>query len=153
MTARILALPAILISMFAVAGCFGPSEPEQAPPPRAKRTTAELLVGTWEMIESDPSVSADGSSTIECTADGRWSSRTIAEAGDEPQLASGTYVLEGDIIRMTLLSANKLRGNDRLGKSWERLIESISETERVSLGPPSSEGKRTRAVYRRVTPK
>lgn len=125
----------------------------ERPQPELKPKTAELLVGTWERIESDPPVSADGSSVIEFTADGKWFARTISEAGDEPQLSSGTYVLEGDTIRMTLLSANKLWGPDRLGNSWERQIESISEKELVTRGAPDPAGQRTRAVSRRVAPK
>lgn len=146
MTARLLVLPAIMVALFAVAPSPVRSELPEAPAPREKKTHAELLVGKWRLAKVDKElIGPQTILTAEFTRDGKF----IFEATDptvRPQRSTGTYTLNGNTIRLTTQTDT----NGPAGKSWDVLIEVLTETERITIaGPPNA---RQRSVFKRVEP-
>jgi hypothetical protein len=147
MTARLLILPEFIVALSAFAPSPARSELPEAPAPRVKKTTAELLVGKWSLVKVDKEViGPQVNITAEFTMDGKF----IFEATD-PTVArerrTGTYTLNGNIIRLTTQTDT----NGPAGKSWDVLIENLSESERITIaGPPNA---RQRSVFKRIEPK
>ena len=104
---RVLLLPA-LISLLVASGCFAPGdgpkpdELPQAPPPREKKTTAELLVGTWKFVKQTPNHTVPGwQATFEFKPDGTvtlWKDCPV----DGDSLERGTYRVVDDSLRMAM---------------------------------------------------
>ena len=152
MTTRLLARPVVFAALF-VLGCYGPTETPKAedtpvaeekvnlpvaPVPKPKKTSAELLVGTWKLIKVDDKLEP-AHVFAEFKKDGQFTFR----ATDPPQTRTGTYQLTGNTLHLTA-NAN----GDRPGKSWDVVIEVVTETELVTVaGPPDA---RQRSVSKRV---
>jgi uncharacterized protein (TIGR03066 family) len=141
MTTRLLALPAILVALFAVSGCNGTSETPQAPEPRSKgeKTKAELLVGTWKLVKRTPPNSKGSQMTFEYTKNGEvtlWKDNPL----DGREIQMGTYRLEGDTLSLMM---------DADPKERNVTIDSITEDRLVTSGfsgstPISHEYERVR---------
>jgi hypothetical protein len=152
-TTRLLALPLVPAVLFAGLACSGPEttpaadETPQAPPPRTKKTTtAELLVGTWKMEKSSHLKLGPGTDwRIEFTADGRYFASAL-EPDHGLQKKSGTYTLNGRVIRLTDGADTESPGETR-----DSTIEALSEDELILLAGPAHD--RQRSEHRRLKPK
>jgi uncharacterized protein (TIGR03066 family) len=148
MTARILALPAILVALFAISWSPARDDLPQAPAPRPKadgkpKPWSELLVGTWKMVKSRNMQLAPGvDAQIEFTKDGKFVIR-VCDPKNGDSLKTGTYTLNGNTIRLT-------RRADEEGpeKSWEITIESLSADELKTAAGPAKE--RELSVFKRL---
>ena len=141
MTVRLLLLPILLIALFAMTSSPARSELPQAPAPRAKKTTAELLTGTWKEIKF-MNKKPLGENLLGFTADGRYLARlTSPRLG--LRITTGSYTLNGKAIRLTS-DANQAGPS----RSWDVVIEAISPEELTLVaGPPDD---RQRSVLKRV---
>ena len=123
MNTRCFLLPAIIVALFAVSWSPAGDLP-QAPPPHAKKTTAELLVGKWKVISVDGSAIAEGHEyTSEFTADGKYIYRV--EKSRDPVLPpprTGTYRLDANMISLETGPTSETRAI-----SWKVMIKSITE--------------------------
>jgi hypothetical protein len=141
LTARLLALPSILVALFAVAPSPVRSELPEAPPPRVKKTTAELLVGKWKATKLwDMQVPPELEIIREFTPDGKYHTRRIDPK--KVHISNGTYVLIGETLRLI---------NDveiPQGKSRDVIIESLTGQELVVLY--ISGNYRERNTYKRL---
>ena len=101
MNARCFLLPVILVALFAVS--WSPAdELPKAPPPHAKKTTAELLVGTWKVVKMDgKETPKDWIDEDTFFADGKWRTRFIEPVQPEV-MRFGTYKLDGNTIRLDI---------------------------------------------------
>lgn len=146
MTTRYLLLSLCLVPLCLALGCSGYSEPPkeevrapaekpragqlpQAPMPRAKKTTAELLVGTWRMMKSDgetlqPLVVL---LTAEFTPDGRFTFWHVGLLDKRVETKRGSYTLKGQTITLTSEASA-----DDPEKTWEVKIERLTETELIT---------------------
>src|SRR5262245_23147359 len=104
MTAKLFALQAILVAPFAVTPSPVRSELPEAPPPRMKKTTAELLVGTWKRVAQQnlPALPPDWDLTIEYTKDGRVVMMAKVPMGEVPPLQTGTFRLDGKTLERAM---------------------------------------------------
>lgn len=129
MTTRALLLPALFVALFAASYSPVRSELPQAPAPGVKKSTAELLVGTWKQVKfmNKPPL---GENLMGFTADGKYFARLTS-----PRLAvritTGSYSLIGKSIRLTS-DAN----DEGPSKSWDVVIEAISAEELTVVAGP-----------------
>jgi uncharacterized protein (TIGR03066 family) len=111
----------IIVALFAIS--WSPAgDPPQAPPPHVKKTTAELLVGTWQLTQIDkrrPSETA----TIEFTQDGKVVTRVVGPT-IPTQKRTGTYTLHQNSLRLAIEATT-----DEPGENEDLMIESLTETE------------------------
>jgi|GEM_PF-3372567 len=85
--------------LFGTVAC---SSSEPAPAEQPAKTTAERLVGTWELVSYDgKSLEEQGleSLSMTFTADGHWTQEAVA--GGEPDAKTADYVLEGNTVTLT----------------------------------------------------
>lgn len=78
------------------------SEPTPAEEPAEERTTAERLVGSWEVVSFDgKELTEQGleSLTMTFTADGHWTQEAVASG--EPDSKRADYVVEGNTVTLT----------------------------------------------------
>jgi uncharacterized protein (TIGR03066 family) len=118
-----------------------PEQPDE-PPPKEK-TTAELLVGTWELVRVDSEIVSPQSTIVaKFSRDGRFTFQATGE-GVPHQPRTGTYELDGHTIRF-----NADADADGSGKRWDVVIELLTETELVTVaGSPEN---RQRSICKRV---
>jgi hypothetical protein len=135
-----------MIALFAIAPSPVRSELPEAPPPRAKKTTAELLVGTWKMSKSSHlKLGPDIERRIRFAANRRFFFRWD-EPGFDVREKTGTYSFDGRMLRIT-----DETGADRQGKPREVIIEFLNKDEfRITSVPPEV-GRWD--IYRRVEAK
>lgn len=155
MTTRALVLPAVLAALIGPAGCAPPEEASKSddkPKAEAKKpkTPAEVLVGTWVMVESEPAATYPECTRMQFTTDGHWSGRT-AEPMARPQSSTGTYTVAGNTLLFHLDFTDAPNPDDR--RHWEVQIETLTENKLVTVGPPNSAGRRDREVYKRIASK
>lgn len=100
-------------------------EPPQAPMPHVKKTTAELLVGTWKMVTDD-----DGKPlpfllfvTAEFTREGRFTFIHADPARRLVEKTNGTYKLKDRTITLTAEASDT-----EPERSWELRIETITDS-------------------------
>jgi uncharacterized protein (TIGR03066 family) len=126
MTARLFALPAMMIGLFAVVPSPVRSELPEAPAPRAKKATAEMLVGKWKATKLwDMQVPPELEIIKEFTPDGKY--RINRRDPKTVHGSKGTYVLLGETLRLV---------NDveiPQGKSRDVIIESLTDQELIVL--------------------
>jgi hypothetical protein len=148
MTARHIALPAILVALFAVAPSPVRSELPEAPAPRVKpdgvlQSWSELLVGTWKMSKMNGRVLPPAwNYTIEFTKDGKFIMK--GEHPRDPQWTkNGDFVLLRDKIRFTVpAKANAPK------ETWHVTITALSQEElTLTAGLPANH---ERNVLKRV---
>ena len=129
MIARVL-IPAILIGLFAVSGCCCPDaspnadNPQLAPERRTKKTSAELLVGTWKKISMDGKpLPKSYETTLEFTKDGKVTIRVEKSRNDVlPPPRPGKYRLEGNTIWLDTEATT-----ESLAQSWSVTIKSVTD--------------------------
>jgi len=145
-TVRAFLLPAMFVALFAASYSPVRSELPQAPAPRVKRTTQELLVGTWKMVKSSQmKVGPSIDRRIEFTADGKFFLRWH-DPGLEFQKKDASYQVTGQVIRLTY------EGDaDGPRAVFDTTIEAITEDELRIAGGPLND--RQWHVYRRVKAK
>lgn len=135
MNTRCLRLPAILVALFAVSWSPAGDLP-QAPAPHEKKTTAELLLGKWQMVRDGGKPLLPLSAVhMEFTPDGRF--KTVAEDAVRKfvDVGTGTYKLKDHTITLTT-EASELHP----ARNWEVKIERLTETELVaSTGDKASQ--------------
>jgi hypothetical protein len=113
----------VAFPLLTVVGCSQPSGLPQAPEPREKKTTAELLVGAWKEVEwKGKPVPKEWAFYHEYTADGKFH-YFIDDRKNPPTVTTGTYQVIGDVVRQHTLSDPQ--GKER---KWDITICSISET-------------------------
>jgi uncharacterized protein (TIGR03066 family) len=161
MTARLLVLPVVVVAMFGFVGCSEPdmapvadekqatpaekpnADLPQAPEPRAKKTTAELLVGTWKMIKlQDVDVNPQLDIQIEFNRDGKFIVQII-EPKNGIQMSKGSYTLKGKTLRRTSVS-----GADQPERSWDVTIEVITNDELIIVAGSMQDLERN--TYKRL---
>jgi hypothetical protein len=129
MNTRCFLLPAIIVALFAVSWSPADDLP-QAPPPRVKKTTAELLVGKWKVVSVEGTPIAEGHEyTSEFTADGKYIYRV--EKSRDPVLPPprmGTYRLNANMISLETGPTNETRAI-----SWKVMIKSITEDKLILI--------------------
>lgn len=151
---------AALLAFSAAGGCTHPTEqpaaPDtvadekpkaaglpEAPMPRAKKTTAELLVGKWWLVkQGDRVMSPLASITGEYQSDGTFLAQTVG-IHERPQKKAGTYQLIRQTIRIT-----SDKSAEEPSKTWDVDIESLTEDELVTLAGPTEQ--RQRSVWQRT---
>jgi len=108
-----------------------------------KKTTAELLIGTWKRVAQQnlPQISPEWDITVEYAVDGKVFIRAKDPDSGLPPLQTGTYRLEGNVIKKIMDPPAKPR--DRVVT-----IESVSEDKLIELGPDKP--LRARMEYQRV---
>lgn len=159
MTTRLLTLPAILAALFAVLGCTGadatlnadekqvtPTEKTnadvpQAPAPRAKKSQAELLIGTWRLVKLGKQPPFENV-VYEFTKGGKYAARVIDPTGP-PQRSTGTYEWQGNAIRLHAVATA-----EEPAESTDMVIELLTETELITASKPPD--PRLRSVFKRV---
>ena len=115
---------------------------ENPPGPVQAKTTAELLIGTWEIIEQDPPIMHGFKATVEFTTDGKRIVRTRhAQHGVLPP-HTGTYQLSGDTIRLEIPE-----DAENTYQKWDAKLEMLTEDRLVLI---HSEGRTRRVVYQRL---
>jgi uncharacterized protein (TIGR03066 family) len=121
MNTRCFLLPAAFV-LCSVSGCSQPSELPQAPEPRAKKSAAELLVGTWKVVEWKGKPAPNKWSFYrEFTADGKF--RILMDDRKNPPTdTSGTYQVVGESVH--LHTPSDPQGKER---KWEVSICLITE--------------------------
>jgi hypothetical protein len=151
-------LIAIAIFAFSLSACSGPenamksdektkdeSPQESDPPP--KKTKAELLVGKWKLIVSDNETLGFGTNiTEEYTKSGKFIFKSIHLRRGEVDESTGSYELVGDTLRLV-----ENPGPNGPGKRWEVVIESLTETEFVTIAGPANQ--RERSISKRIEQK
>lgn len=85
-----------------------------------KADLKKQLVGKWEAVKADEGALPKGS-TIEMMKDGKL--KVVAKKGGEEMSHDGTYVVDGDSIKVTTTTAD---GKER---SFKVKIDKISDTE------------------------
>jgi hypothetical protein len=129
---RLLAMAITCAALFAIAWFFFVREHKpQFPEPPKPKTTQELLVGIWILVEGPDGVqTGEGEVSQEFTADGR---RIVRVRFPElPQLPPeetrkelvGTYTLDG----VTVKCSRPALANEP-ARTWEFQIESVTEDE------------------------
>jgi uncharacterized protein (TIGR03066 family) len=113
-----------------------------APPPRAKKTKAELLVGTWKMVQLNGKDVPTGWDVVrEFQADGQYAVR--AKYPNRPlKTDSGTYTVKEDTITFTRAAVG-----EAAARVWDVKIESLSNDELLASGTGK---ERDQHLYRRV---
>jgi hypothetical protein len=78
--------------------------PKDQPPPAPQKTTAELLVGTWQLLKSgDETFDPKGYHLrFEFTAKGELTIRRHNSPRPKPRVDRGAYVVIGKTIKITL---------------------------------------------------
>jgi uncharacterized protein (TIGR03066 family) len=144
MNTRCLLLPAIIVALFAASWSPAGDFP-QAPPPHAKKTTAELLVGTWKVLKEDSrETPKDWTYEFTFTADGKFNVRLI-NPKRPPQVKFGTYKLTGNVIRCDI----EADGNNAARKV-DITIDSITEdTLSLTISAQSENPQNTFILQRR----
>jgi uncharacterized protein (TIGR03066 family) len=74
---------------------------ESSDKPKKEPTTAEKLIGTWELTKGQ----VDPGSTVEFTADGKI--KAIARQSGQIEVTEGTYSVEGQTIKSTIEGKNE----------------------------------------------
>jgi uncharacterized protein (TIGR03066 family) len=121
-----------------------PQAPE--PRPKAEKTKAELLIGTWKLVETlNKQLLPKVDARIEFTKDGKFTT-SVNEPKQGLPARSGTYTLNGNTIRLT-----KVADEDGPDESWDVTIESLTEVELKAIAGPSHD--RQRSVFRRLEQK
>jgi uncharacterized protein (TIGR03066 family) len=113
-----------------------------------QKTMTELLVGTWKLdVTRHPQVWDQVELTYELTLDGKFTIR-----GTDPitglQVRTGTYQLEGNILRLSAVAAPKYPA-----ETWELTIEKLTEEELVTASERDSMGRQERDYFQRSTGK
>ena len=122
MAARLLLLPSILVALFAVAPSPVRSELPEAPAPRAKKTTAELLIGTWKLVESSyVKLSPGFDKRYEYNSDGKFTVQTLDPNRGFKQ-TGGTFLVDGCNLRFSYNA-----DADGPMRTWNAIIEEITE--------------------------
>lgn len=147
MTARSAPLLVALVILIAASGTEA-LDPPTAPPPRPagekvkQKSTAELLVGSWTMVQRNPPFNRPVGITIVFTREGRYSFR-FSKPGTGVAIRKGKYALVGKTLRLTDDPDAKVPA------PTPRIldIESITE-EKLNIvgGPPTA---RERSVWKR----
>jgi uncharacterized protein (TIGR03066 family) len=132
-----------MIALFAIAPAPVRSELPEAPAPRAKKSTAELLVGKWKVVMlQNMQVAPELEIILEFTPDGKYRVRS-----EDPkigvQASNGTYKLIGNTIRLTTDVIV-----DRRGTTRDATIEALSDRELTTV--LSSSRERERTTFRRL---
>jgi uncharacterized protein (TIGR03066 family) len=139
MIARLIALPAILVALFAVAPSPVRSELPEAPAPRAKKTTAETLVGKWKVVElGDKQVAPELQIILEFTGNGEYRVHS-QDPKNGVQVSNGSYKLINDTIRL-ITDVNA----DPNGTSRDVVIEAISDDQLTTVLVSSRDQERTK---------
>ena len=123
---------------------FGRERPGQPPsPPQTPKTTAELLVGIWEVVESDPPLDHEIlKATEEFRPDGTHIVRaTLSKAGPIPPL-TGAYQVNGATLR-----CDYPESGERPYQTWIATIEVITDDTLVVVVDGET---KTRGVYKRA---
>jgi hypothetical protein len=157
MTTRLF-LIATAIFAFSLSACSAPenamksdektkdeSPQESDPPP--KKTKAELLVGTWKLTVSDNEILGPSTNiTSEFTKSGKFIFKGSDLRRAEVDESTGSYELVGDTLRLV-----ENPGPNGPGKRWEVVIESLTETEFVTIAGPANH--RERSISKRIEQK
>jgi len=115
----------------------------------AKKTTAELLIGTWRLeekfldgrvMEKYPTKSLNH--TLEFAADGKLTDREYTRVGTT-SLRTGKYRLDGQVVHLVLEAMA-----DKKAREWSMTIGSITDDRMTT----ESDGGRVKWVYSRGTP-
>ncbi|MBN9121481.1 MAG: hypothetical protein J0I06_20415 [Planctomycetes bacterium] len=155
-------LPAWLFALCAIAGCSqpaevpftdgaGPDEPKgsglpQAPAPRVKKTTAELLVGTWHGVSIDgQQIPKEWIFVMEFMDDGSLNI-FVNDQKNIPAVKMGTYKLTGDRIKLST-PANA----EGPARDWSIVIKEISNSEFTSAIVLANGKEKERTVFKRAT--
>jgi hypothetical protein len=119
------------------------NRPDNPAPLATPKTTAELLIGTWECVEHDPPIAPDLKATAEYTTEGITTIRaTHVQQGSIPP-RRGIYQLTGETIRFDYPESA-----DSSHQTWIAKIETITEDVLVLT---SSSERTKRVVYKRVS--
>jgi uncharacterized protein (TIGR03066 family) len=153
MTTRRVFLSAILIPAWLALGCSAPSalpapaelpaaeqkkeaKLPQAPPPHAKKTTAELLVGKWREVSTDGEPLVKGyEATLEFTKDGKVCFRVEKSPRRIPPPRFGKYWLKGNLIQYAVEPTTETPRQD-----WSVIIKQLDEQKMVLTVPEVSKG-------------
>jgi uncharacterized protein (TIGR03066 family) len=118
-------------------------QPQQQANDRGKRkTTAELLIGTWEIVEQDPPMPPHVKATVEFTKDGRQILR-IRDSREHPP-TSAVYRLTGTTLRIDFPE-----DRDNQFRSWVTSIEMLTDNDMILTTLDQHEPMK-RVIYRRV---
>jgi hypothetical protein len=107
----------------------------EAPPEPKQKTTQELLVGTWKMVEQDPPASSEYTYTIEFSPNGKVSLQESHINLGVVITTTGPYVLKGDVLELELRALKR-----------QLQIESLRDDVLIVV---SHEGGRTRSTWSR----
>lgn len=145
MTARFLILSTTLMALTAVIAS-AVIDPPAAPPPRPagekakEKTTADLLVGSWTLVQHNPPFNRPVTATAVFTKEGRFIFRIrTPEVGTN----KGKYEVIGKTIRLSSDPSEELPA----GKIRTIEIDSISDQELKTVGGPAT--NRERSVWKR----
>ena len=135
----------LMTAVFALCavGCSQPVEmllgdglPE-APAPRAKKTTAELLVGTWKQVSRNGKPLPETyEPTIELTKDGKVTFRVLKSDRPIPPARVGEYRLEGNDIKFRTEATTESQAQD-----WIVMIKAIDEKKLLIIAYDNETGQ------------
>lgn len=142
---RLLAMALTCAGLFSLSWfLFVRERPQQAELPPKAKTTGELLIGTWDIVEQDPPQLSKANARTMFTKDGKAILRVTEVAHETSPELSGTYQLEGETIRFDYPESA-----DHPHTVWMAKIETITEDTLVLIGLGDNPTTR-RAVCRRV---
>jgi hypothetical protein len=147
-------LSAVLIPACLALGCYAPSEPPtaaeapaaeqkkgaklpQAPPPHAKKTTAELLVGKWKVVsvEGKP-LPKTYETTLELTPEGGATFRVVkSRSAVVPPPRVGDYRVDGNVVRFAVEPTSETPR-----QSWSVTIKVLDENRMVISASDKDKG-------------
>jgi uncharacterized protein (TIGR03066 family) len=145
----VIAGSALTVLVVAAALWFTVIRDRTKPPTEQPKTTAQLLVGSWEMVLCSDNEAVADVVHIVCafTEGGRFEVRAQNPI-DGLQTRTGRYLLEGNKIRFTAEPFARSRV-----QIWDVIIESITDERFVTISRdpefPEDSGER-RCEYRRL---
>ncbi|MBY0514774.1 MAG: lipocalin family protein [Gemmataceae bacterium] len=93
------------------------------------KSTAEKLVGTWQLVESDEDIPEGVTFTVELTADNKITIRATMKGSDEALVLKGKYKVDGNKIDYSVTTPDG-------GKKQEVLtIKKLTDDELVTVDP------------------
>ena len=105
MTIRTLMLTALFAGLLAAVGCVPKEDAPELVGPPAPKTTAELLVGKWKLVDHHGHLPEGFQATVEYTIDGKvimWTTNPVERVMPQPEVQRGTYRLEGNMLFLAM---------------------------------------------------
>lgn len=144
---RLIGMAGTFAALFALSWLIFVRERPQPVPAPLPKTTAELLIGRWEVVEQDPPPATLAKVDTEFTRDGKEITWVSTSDGRAHPPITGVYQLSGDTIRCDLPEDVELKRPHQTSISK---IQLVTRDTLIVTGTGMSDGIPYRVVYRRT---